>query len=108
MRLPRQGLLVADADRSHLTLEPRADGAMETLQGHSVTDRIALGPNAGCKVFTLQTVPVTSAAEDRSGAAKAAGFSLHAGVAAAAMSARSGRAGVALSLARRCPPRACR
>ena len=107
MRLPRQGLLVADADRSHLTLEPRADGAMETLQGHSVTDRIALGPNAGCKVFTLQTVPVTRAAEDRSGAAKAAGFSLHAGVA-AAMNARSWRAGVALSPARRCPPRACR
>ncbi len=37
MRLPRQGLLVADEERSYLTLEPRADGAMEILQGHSVT-----------------------------------------------------------------------
>ena len=35
-------------------------------------------------MFTLQTVPVTRAEEDAGAAAKAAGFSLHAGVAAAA------------------------
>lgn len=76
---------MADDDRSHLTLEPGEDGAMETLQGHSITYRIALGPNAGRKAFTLQTVPgVASAEDDAGGAAKAAGFSLHAGVATAA------------------------
>ena len=82
--LERQGLLVADDDRSYLTVEPREDGAMETLHGHSITYRIARGPNAGRKVLTLQTVPVTSAAQDVGAAAKAAGFSWHAGVAAAA------------------------
>jgi hypothetical protein len=30
---------------------------MDQLIGHSITDRIAVGPQAGRKVFTLQTLP---------------------------------------------------
>ncbi len=39
------------------------------------------GPHQGRKAFPLQTVPAVSAADDNSSLAKAAGFSLHAGVA---------------------------
>ena len=42
----------------------------------------ALGPHAGRKVFTLQTLP--SSGDDERPAARATGFSLHAGVVAAA------------------------
>jgi hypothetical protein len=62
-------------------LEPDDDDAMAQLQGHSITYRIAVGPQQGRKVFTLQTLPPD---EDDSGGsdrvAKEAGFSLHAGV----------------------------
>ena len=53
--------------------------------GHSITYRIAVGPQAGRKVFTLQTLPACDPADafgDSVG--KVAGFSLHAGVAAKA------------------------
>jgi hypothetical protein len=52
---------------------------MDQLLGHSITYRIAVGPQAGRKVFTLQTLP---ACDEPVG--KIAGFSLHAGVAAKA------------------------
>jgi Mg2+ and Co2+ transporter CorA len=42
--------------------------------------RIAVGPRAGQKVFTLQTVAAQGEGEGRSGAVQAGGFSLHAGV----------------------------
>lgn len=59
------------------------DDPMDQLLGHSITYRIAVGPQAGRKVFTLQTLPACDEPfEDRVG--KAAGFSLHAGVAARA------------------------
>ena len=48
--------------------------------GYSITYRIALGPQQSRKAFTLQTVPAVTGANDRK-VAKAAGFSLHAGVA---------------------------
>jgi hypothetical protein len=56
---------------------------MEALLAHSVTYRIAAGPRAGRKVFTLQTLP---AGDDPCSAVagQAAGFSLHASVAARA------------------------
>jgi hypothetical protein len=56
---------------------------MESLLGHSITYRIAVGPRAGRKALTLQTL---SACEDGLAEApgKVAGFSLHAGVAARA------------------------
>lgn len=56
---------------------------MEALLAHSITDRIAVGPRAGRKVFTPQSLP----AGDEPSAApagKVGGFSLHAGVAARA------------------------
>lgn len=55
---------------------------MNQLQGHSIIYRIAVGPQQGRKVFTLQTIP--SWEDDDYGSSpvgKAAGFSLHAGVA---------------------------
>jgi len=56
---------------------------MDQLLGASITYRIAVGPNQGRKVFTLQTLP---AWDDSFGneVGKVAGFSLHAGVAAKA------------------------
>ena len=51
----------------------------------SITYRIAAGPQAGRKVFTLQTLPAYDVEEPFSGAAdQVTGFSLHAGVAARA------------------------
>lgn len=64
----------------------RADGPggpLEDLIGHSVTYRVAVGPRAGQKVFTLQTVPAIQDDDrqsDHGGAANAGGFSLHAGL----------------------------
>jgi len=58
---------------------------MAQLLGHSITYRIAVGPQAGRKVFTLRTLPACDP-EDQFGdtVGKVAGFSLHAGVAARA------------------------
>ena len=81
--LERQGLLVRDDESSYLTLDLQDDDAMHQLQGHSITYRIAVGPQQGRKVFTLQTIP--SWEDDDFGnnqVGKVAGFSLHAGVAA--------------------------
>src|SRR5690554_3283001 len=56
---------------------------MTPLLGHSITYRIAVGSQAGRKVFTLQTLP-TSGDPFGDGIGKVAGSSLHAGVAARA------------------------
>jgi|TARA_B110000503_G_scaffold135796_1_gene217007 hypothetical protein len=80
--LERQGLLVRDDESSYLQLDLQDDDAMLQLQGHSITYRIAVGPQQGRKVFTLQTIP--SWEDDDFGnnrVGKVAGFSLHAGVA---------------------------
>ena len=50
------------------------------LLGHSITYRIALGPQQGRKACTLQTVPAATDAIDGK-LARVASFSLHAGVA---------------------------
>jgi len=55
--LERQGLLARDAERSFLELNPGAGGPFDDLIGHSITYRVAVGPRAGQKVFSLQTVP---------------------------------------------------
>ena len=52
---------------------------MDDLLGHSITYRVAVGPRAGQKVFTLQTVPAGEG-EAGTGVAQYAGFSLHAGI----------------------------
>jgi len=82
--LQRRGWLTRDAESSHLNLD-REDTALDSLLSHSITYRIALGPRAGPKAFTLQSLPATSRrAPDRPFPATADGFSLHAGVAAGA------------------------
>jgi hypothetical protein len=50
-------LLVRDAEHSYLALEGLDEDPMDQLRGHSITYRIALGPQQGRKVFTLQTLP---------------------------------------------------
>ena len=67
----------------YLSAEAVDDDPMAQLQGHSITYRIAVGPHAGRKVFTVQTLPASDKTnDDRVG--KMGGFSLHAGVAAGA------------------------
>ena len=77
--LERQGLLARDTENSYLELGPNAGGPLEDLIGHSITYRVAMGPRAGQKVFSLETVPAR-ADEPRRGVAQYAGFSLHAGI----------------------------
>ena len=48
----------------------------------ATTYRIAVGPQAGRKVFTLQTLPACEPDDYADTAGKVSGFSLHAGVAA--------------------------
>ena len=81
--LERQGLLERDAQNSYLAGDAVEGEALNQLLGHSITYRIAVGPHAGRKVFTLKTLrdcnePFVAHA------GKVAGFSLHAGVAARA------------------------
>ena len=79
--LERQGLLARDLENSFLTFDSPDGAGFDDLLGHSITYRIALGAHQGRKAFTLQTVPAVARGDDNSAVAKAAGFSLHAGVA---------------------------
>jgi len=81
--LEREGLLDRDAENSYLAGDALEAGPMEQLLGSSITYRIAVGPQQGRKVFTLQTLPACDESFD-DGVGKVAGFSLHAGVAARA------------------------
>jgi len=75
--LTRQGLLTQDDDSSTLTLDALDDNALHHLQSHSVTYRVAVGPQQGKKVFTLQTIPAQEPEDDRfSQVGKVDGFSL--------------------------------
>jgi len=59
--LERQGFLVRDAENGYLTcdrVDADPDSPMNQLLGSSITYRIAVGPQQGRKVFTLQTLPV--------------------------------------------------
>ena len=79
--LERQGLLERDAEHSYLALESADEDPMDQLRGHSITYRIAVGPQQGRKVFTLQTMPACDLDEQFGNTAgNVAGFSLHAGV----------------------------
>jgi len=77
--LERCGVLVRDTESSFLELDAAAGGPIDDLLGHSITYRVAVGPRAGQKVFSLQTVPARGE-ELREGVAQYAGFSLHAGI----------------------------
>jgi len=49
--LERQGLLERDAENSYLAGDDMEVGPMDQLLGHSITYRIAVGPQQGRKVF---------------------------------------------------------
>jgi len=70
-----------DEENSYLSLEGDED-PMQQVLGCSVSYRIAVGPQQGRKVFTLQTIPAWEDDDRFVQVAKVSGFSLHAGVAA--------------------------
>ena len=75
--LERRGWLVRDDENEFLTLDASNDATLDDLRSHSITYRIALGPHAGRKAFTSQTLPTPG--EFEHDAARANGVSLHAG-----------------------------
>jgi hypothetical protein len=82
--LERQGILERDEENSYLNLEEGDEDPMRQVLGCSVSYRIAIGPQQGRKVFTLQTIPSWEEDDRFAQVVKVAGFSLHAGVAAQA------------------------
>ena len=54
--LTRLGALIEEPDRTY-PAEIETDGALRSLQAASCTYRIALGPRAGQKVLSLQSLP---------------------------------------------------
>ncbi|MFT4826505.1 MAG: hypothetical protein ACI9GB_003108 [Halioglobus sp.] len=62
-------------------MDLQEDNAINHFQGHSITYRIAVGPQQGHKVFTLQTILSWEDDFDNNQVGKIAGLSLHAGVA---------------------------
>src|SRR5262245_8194865 len=54
--LTRLGFVIEEPDRTYLA-ETATDGALTSLQVASCTYRIALGPRAGQKVLSLQSLP---------------------------------------------------
>jgi len=83
--LERRGILERDEENSTLTLDGLEEDSLQDIHSHSVTYRVAIGPQKGRKVFTLQTLPPQrEESPDHVRVAKLSGFSLHAGVAAKA------------------------
>jgi hypothetical protein len=85
-RVRRQGLVERDTGNVYLTPEAvnaSDDDPSSQLLGSSITYRIAVGPQQGRKVFTLQTLPDLDESDYpfSSSVGEVAGFSLHAGVA---------------------------
>jgi ribosomal protein S27E len=81
--LERRGILEREEGSSYLTLDGLEDDPLQDIHSHSVTYRVAIGPQKGRKVITLQTIPPQSEpSPDNARVAKLNGFSLHAGVAA--------------------------
>jgi len=83
--LEREGLLERDTGTCYLTPEAiiaSDEDPSNHLLGSSITYRIAVGPQRGRTVFTLQTLPDCQSDNPfSSSVGEAAGFSLHAGVA---------------------------
>ena len=83
--LERQGLLERGSGNIYLTPEAVAasdEDPSSQLMGSSITYRIAVGPQQGRKVLTLQTLPDCESDNPfASMVGEVAGFSLHAGVA---------------------------
>jgi Putative transposase len=80
--LERRGLVERDLESAWFAADTQA-GPLDDLLGHSITYRIAVGPRAGQKLFTLQTVPprLQGLEGEPNGAARAGGFSLSAAAA---------------------------
>jgi hypothetical protein len=77
--LTRTGYLIEEQGMSYLA-QAESDRALTPLQAAACTYRIALGPHAGQKVLSLQTVPSRAADSQQPGCVNAHGFSLHAAV----------------------------
>jgi hypothetical protein len=73
--------LVRDIENAYLALESTDASIMDDLLGHSISYRIAVGPHAGRKAFTLQKIPAPEDGKQEGRLAKVSGFSLYAGVA---------------------------
>jgi hypothetical protein len=67
-----------DGLRLHICQNARNWLRLRCEQCHA--ERIGVGPRAGQKAFTLQSVPAQGEGEGCNGAAQAGGFSLHAGL----------------------------
>jgi len=81
--LERCGLIKADQDNTYLNFDGIEQDGLSDLQDCSISYRIAMGPQAGQKVLTLQTLPPKPQGDSsKSLVGKVPGFSLHAGVAA--------------------------
>ena len=80
--LERQGLLEKDVEHGYLTLDSLDEEPMDQLRGDTITYCIAVGPQRGRKIFTLQALPGEGSFGEDAG--QAAGFSLQTGVAAKA------------------------
>jgi len=82
--LERQGLLERDTGNCYLTSEAMSasdEDPSNHLLGSSITYRIAVGPQQGRKVMTLQTFANCGDSQFTTRVGNFAGFSLHAGVA---------------------------
>ena len=55
--LERAGILERDDENSYLSLEEGDEDPMQQVLGCSVSYRVAIGPQQGRKVFTLQAIP---------------------------------------------------
>ena len=102
-----QGVLVRDLGNSFLTLDSSDVSAFDDLLGHSITYRVARGPQQGRKAFTLQTVPAATDTIDGN-LARAASFRCTPGCRARHTSGRSWNACAATSRAQRSRLRGCR
>ena len=77
--LTRQDYLIEEQDMIYMA-ETDTDTALAPLQSAACTYRIALGPRAGQKVLTLQSVPSHERKPTQQRCANEHGFSLHAEV----------------------------
>ncbi len=75
--LEKVDLVERDMKNSFLNLPLNDEDSSLHLQGESVSYGIAMGPQQGQKVFTLQTIPASNESEYGQ-LANASGFSLHA------------------------------
>ena len=79
----REKTIARHMESTYLNFPEDDEDSLLQLQGASVSCRIAMGPQQGQKIFTLQTLPARDNNEYGQ-LANVSGFSLHAGVFASA------------------------